>query len=486
MKVAFIEPSIMNVEPLGIAYLAQTLINDGHEVRYFESPRPNFLKRLKAFNPNVLSYSVTTGKHHLCQDLNSFLRSQINGISLFGGPHCTFYPEFIENDELIDGICQGEGESAIVELLRKIEQGQDYAQTSNWWLRVDGRIYKNTVREKIEDLDNLPIPNRDIIYAENTDLRDMPIKRILCSRGCPFACAYCFNKKYNILYQGKGKVYRQRSPQTIVQEARTIKEKYPFTFLKFVDDIFGMNMDYDFFAEIYSKNVGIPFICNMRPNLINEHKAKKLKEAGCVVVTIAIESGNEFIRNQILKRNLSSELLNKAIKILKNEGIRVWTQNIIANPGETFEMAMETFNLNVKNKVDFAECSLLTPYPGTDIYKYCVENNYFDGKIDNLSKSYWLGSIIHFASEKEKRRLINFQKFFTFAVQYPLTLPVIKFLIELPPNIFFLIFNYFYTIWKLSRIIKAKFSIWSFIATVRNNAKYIMSYFFKKSHKHVG
>ncbi len=479
MRVAFIEPSIPNVEPLGIAYLARVLIDNGHEVKYFEAPRKNFLKRLKQFNPQVLAYSITTGKHRLCRNLNAFLRRHINAISLFGGPHCTFCPEFIESDELIDGICQGEGEEAVVELLRRVEHNEDYKDTANWWLRIDGKIYKNPVRPKIQDIDKIPFPNREVIYAENKDLRDTPIKRILASRGCPFTCSYCFNRKYNILYQGKGSIYRLRSPENIVREINGIRRKYPITFLKIVDDIFGFNMDYEEFARVYKEKVGIPFLCNIRPNLIDEYKIKKLKEAGCVAVTIAIESGNEFVRNRLLNRNLPQEVLNKAISTLKREGIRVWTQNIIGNPGETFRMAMDTFNINVKNRVDFAECFILTPYPGTEIYKYCVENNYLEKDIDKLPISYWLGSSIRFSSQQEKRRFVNFHKFFSFAVQHPGSLPLIKLLIKLPPNKFFVLFNRLYDAWEINRIIRARFTIMNFITTVRVNLEFIIGYFVK-------
>lgn len=479
MKIAFIEPSIVNVEPLGVGYLAQSLIDSGHEVRYFEVPRRGFLGRLKEFTPDVLAYSVTTGKHVMCKNLNAILRKHFDAISIFGGPHCTFYPEFIESDPLIDGICRGEGEHAIVNLLNKMERGEDYTRTDGWWIRKDGVVHKNGVGEIVSNIDDLPFPNREVIYAENEDLRDMPIKRVLGSRGCPFTCSYCFNKKYNEIHQGKGKMCRSRSPENIVEEIRAMRERYPLTFLKFVEDNFGIDMSYEDFADTYGKELGVPFICNVRPNMIDEEKVKYLKKAGCVATTVAVESGNEVIRNQILKRNLSAAVMDRAILTLKRAGIRVWTQNIIANPGETLEMAMETFDMNVRHQVHFAECFLLTPYPGTDIYEYCVKNGYFDGDIDTLQKSYWLGSCLRFDSEKEKRNLVNFHKFFSFAVQHPKSMPIIKLLIKLPPNNLFVLFNRLYDPWRISRVVRAKFSLRNFLTTVRNNLRFITSYFLK-------
>ncbi|MBU2633708.1 MAG: B12-binding domain-containing radical SAM protein [Nanoarchaeota archaeon] len=487
MKIAFIEPSILNVEPLGIAYLAQYLINEGYKVKYFETPRKNFIKKLKKFNPDILAYSITTGKHRTSRNINSTLRKSFpNAISLFGGPHCTFHPDFIKSSKLINGICIGEGELAMVELLNKIKNKKNYTKTANWWLKVNGKIYKNPVRERIKDLDSLPFPNREVIYAENKDIRNSPIKRIFVSRGCPFSCSYCFNKIYNDIYKNKGKICRQCSIENIIKEVNLIKKNYPITFLKIVDDTFGFNMDYEKFAELYKKGVGIPFLCNIRPNLIDDKKIKNLKQAGCVAVTMAVESGNEFIRNKILNRNLSENEMSKSCILIKKYGLRLYTQNIIGNPGETFEMALETFNFNIKNKVDFAECFLLTPFPGTEIYKYCIDNNYLEKGVDTdkLPRSYNnLYSCVRFNSKKEKNKLINFQKFFSFGVKHPKTLPLIKLLIKLPPNNLFVFFNRLYDAWRISRVIQAKFNVQNFITTARNNFQFITSYFIKKDLK---
>lgn len=478
MKVAFIESSVVNVEPLGIEYLARSLKGAGHEVKYFETPRRNFMDRLKAFNPDILCYSITSGEHRAVRELNRYIRSKIRAKSLFGGPHCTFFPEYIESDELIDGICRGEGDYALVELLQKISREEDYSRTPNWWLRIDRNIYRNEVRTRISDLDALPFPDREVVYSENMDLRDTPIKRILGSRGCPYTCSYCFNRQYNNIYRDKGKIYYRRSLSNIIQEITGIRRKHPVTFLKFVEDIFGLDMDYDEFARTYKKEVDIPFICNIRPNLINEHKVKKLKEAGCAAVTLAVESGHDFIRNKVLNRNLSADELENAIRLLKDAGMRVWTQNIIANPGETFDMAMETYSLNVRNRVNFAECLILTPYPGTAIYDYCVKNKYFDGDKEKLPSSFLVDSCLRFDSEKEKRRLVNFHKFFSFSVQHPHFLPVVNLLIELPPNRLFVLFSRLYDHWKIARVIRARFSLKSLVATVRTNLRFILTYFF--------
>ncbi|HTZ11575.1 MAG TPA: hypothetical protein VMD04_04280, partial [Candidatus Margulisiibacteriota bacterium] len=160
--------------------------------------------------------------------------------------------------------------------------------------------------------------------------------------------------------------------------------------------------------------------------------------------------------------------------------IRVWTQNIIANPGETFERALQTFNFNIKHKVDFAECLILTPFPGTMIYEYCVKNNLFSGKVETLPDSYWTDSVMRFDSAKKKNQLINFQKFFSFGVQHPKALPIIKMLIRLQPNNLFVLFNRLYDSWRTYRVLRPKFRVANFIEVVVNNLGYIFTYSLKK------
>ena len=279
MKVAFIEPAIANVEPLGIGYLIQMLVNEGHTVKYFESPRTNFIKRLKEFNPDILAYSITTGKHRLCRELNNIIRKEIKAISLFGGPHCTFNPEFIESSSLIDGICRGEGEFAILDLLKKIENNKDYTKTDNWWLRINGKIYKNPVRYKIENLDSLPFPNREIIYAENKGLSKTPIKRIIASRGCPFNCSYCFNRIYNFIYKEKGKIHYHRSTSNIIED--DINLTYP-------KDILNANM-------IELKRIGETKIIGKDSDIKDENKVINSVIGDNVVIKEKIRIMNSVI-----------------------------------------------------------------------------------------------------------------------------------------------------------------------------------------------
>lgn len=127
MKVLFVLEDYI-IDPLGIAYLSSYLKQYGHEVDLVNFDVEDVYDKLSQFRPDVLAYSITTGRHVKFRQLNLKLRewSQANlgyvPFSLFGGPHCTFYPQFVHEDG-VDAICQGEGFVGFKMLLNTLEEG---------------------------------------------------------------------------------------------------------------------------------------------------------------------------------------------------------------------------------------------------------------------------------------------------------------------------------------------------------------------------
>ena len=128
----------------------------------------------------------------------------------------------------------------------------------------------------------------------------------MISRGCPYKCTYCFNHSYNKLYKGNGPLMSRLSVDRLIAELKELKESYPTQFIKFYDDIFVLKDDewLDEFAEKFPKEIGLPFHCLMRANLLTESILKKLKQSGMASISMSIESGNAHIRDDILKRNM--------------------------------------------------------------------------------------------------------------------------------------------------------------------------------------
>jgi anaerobic magnesium-protoporphyrin IX monomethyl ester cyclase len=424
MRILFICKDINLSEPMGILSLSAVLRAQGHHTGLALAERRGFLARVRDFRPDVLAYSVTTGFHGYYLDLNRRVRAYLVGngrpaLTLIGGPHATFFPNMVEI-EGVDAICRGEGEGAIVDFANALERGGDYSRIPNLWVKNGSGIVRNNVRPLIEDLDRIPFPDRDLLFSLDHFTRDSPVKIFFPSRGCPYLCTYCFNHKYNDLYRGNGEIVRYRSVGNVVAEIQEVRAKWPLKHLFFLSDNFILNKEWvGEFAARYRAEIGLPFTCNVRANLVDEGVASDLQRAGCVSVLLGVESGDERLRNDVLKRQMSDAVLLRAGHLLRAADIRLYTQNILALPGETFRQALSTLRLNQSLLPAYAWASIFTPYPSSELTEYAIKNGYFEGNSDRVNPSFHSHSVMSFSSRRERRMFTNLHRLFGIFVEWP-------------------------------------------------------------------
>jgi anaerobic magnesium-protoporphyrin IX monomethyl ester cyclase len=425
MRILFICKDINLSEPLGILSLSAVLRAAGHETGLALAERRRFLAQVRDFQPDVLAYSVTTGFHRYYLDLNRRLKADLARncrpvLTLIGGPHATFFPEMVES-EGVDAICRGEGEDAIVDFANALERDSDYSGIQNLWVKNGRGIVRNDMRPLIGDLDRIPFPDRDLLFSRDRFTRDSPMKIFFPNRGCPYLCTYCFNHKYNSLYCGKGEIIRYRSVGNVLAEIKDVRSKWPLKHIFFLSDNFILNREWVAeFAERYSTEIRLPFTCNVRANLVDEKVASDLKKAGCVSVLFGVESGDAHLRNDILKRQMSDEVLLRAGGLLRAANIRLYTQNILALPGETFGQALSTLELNQRLRPSYAWASIFTPYPSNELTEYAIQNGYFEGNSDRVNYSFHSHSVMMFSSRRERRMFTNLHRLFGIFVEWPL------------------------------------------------------------------
>ena len=179
---------------------------------------------MHSYSPQIVGYSALTGEHIKLLEINKLLKKDFNFKAVFGGPHPTFFPEFI-NEESIDAICIGEGDISFPEFCRRIENNENYWETPNFVVNNNGNIFRNSLMPLVENLDSLPFPDRDLMYEADSDLLSEGKKLFFASRGCPYKCSYCFNNKYNEMYSGKGSIIRLHSPEYLIEEICKVKDK---------------------------------------------------------------------------------------------------------------------------------------------------------------------------------------------------------------------------------------------------------------------
>jgi anaerobic magnesium-protoporphyrin IX monomethyl ester cyclase len=468
MRILFVEKQI-DYEPLGVLYLSSVLRQAGHEVRLAIASDQDPVAVARDWHPDVLAYSVYTGSQTYYRDLNQRIRAVVDVLSVFGGPHPTYFPEFVQEPG-VDAVCLGEGEEAILDLVEALEHGHSLSTIENWWFKDgNGGIERNPVRRPPDDLDRVPFPDRELLFDVDDYTRQAGIKHFITSRGCPYDCSYCFNHALAELYRGKGRRLRQMSVARVVEEVRGVQAHYPLQFVVFLDDLFIVYRDWlQELAEEFPRQVGLPFFCNVRANLVTPEKVALLKKAGCASVGMGLETGNAAFRNQILNRNLSDGQIIEASRLIREAGIRLLTTNMLGLPGGTLAHDFETLALNHACQPAYANAFLYQPYPRTELGEYAREGGFVEGSLDDIDPSAWERSVIRFSSAIEKRQVENLNKLFALAVEWPWLSRLVGRLIELPPNG---AFRLVYKLWKgyaiKSRIHPYQPSPREFLQTVR-------------------
>ena len=413
----------------GPMWLSAVLKQEGHETTIAGIDYEEVEKTFREFKPDVVAYTTFSGGHIEYMDWNRRLKRKYTFFGMFGGPHVTFSPEMIEEDG-VDGVCRGEGFEAMPEFIKKLENGEDITNVKNWWVKVDGKIYKNDQRPLIKDLDILPPPDRSI-YNKYKDYQLARTATVMTSQGCPFNCTYCHNHQLHKMLLKGDPVFRQRSVDSVIEELKQMKRDYPkIEYLIFRDEILSVNPKWvKEFSEKYPKEIGIPFYCLMRPETIKAEVIDDLIKAGMFYIGIGLESGNDFIRNEVLNRKMTKEQILNGIKILHDRKVLFSLYNIIGAPHETLETALETWELTVKCKPTFCDVFLMTPYPKTAIYDYSIANGFFSA--DTKMPETYHGTIP--LNLKDGPQLENLMHLIGIAVEFPWLMPLIKnVLIKLP------------------------------------------------------
>jgi len=234
---------------------------------------------------------------------------------------------------------------------------------------------------------------------------------VMTGRGCPFQCTYCFNSYYRkLLCKDGAKYVRRRSVDNVIEELKLFKQKYPLREVFFYDDIFTINKPWiKEFCRKYKNEINLPFKVLVHPQAVEEETMQLLADAGCIYVDIGLESGDEDIRHQILKRKMSNQDIIETAKILKRVGIKFCTLNIVGFPCESIEQMWHTYELNRKIRPNGTIVSIFYPFPKTELAEYSLKNGFLNEddyrRICNGEGGYKEGTLLRNIHSEEANRL---------------------------------------------------------------------------------
>jgi radical SAM superfamily enzyme YgiQ (UPF0313 family) len=325
---------------------------------------------VSSFEPTVVGISAKSANFASAVQVAHIVKAVSPRIRVVvGGPHPTTVREAVLDAASIDMAVMGEGEETLVELLSAIETGKEIGGVRGLIYRDGAQPVATPSRPFMTDLDSLPFPHafaREVLQ----DFADYPPRAfsgIFSTRGCPFNCLFCGSK--NIW----GRKTRFRSPENVAAEMLRLREM-GVEHIHFEDDTFGVTPAYlrAICEAIRRQCPGISWSCELHVRLVSEENIALMKAAGCRMIQLGFESGNDEILKTIRKGFTVSEAL-RACRIIDHQGVQLQTFFMGGFPQETGESLTDTLRVIESLSCHKVIYSIFTPYPGTEAFDLCLK-----------------------------------------------------------------------------------------------------------------
>lgn len=405
MKILIIFPNFESRQGdfhTGIASISAVLKQEGHKINLIQLKRPDkpiwkdlVRERIKLFKPGLIAFSLTELYAPFYRECSDLIRKEFGLPIMAGGSYPSLMPkEVLEHS---DYVVTGECEEVINKVVGNIENGKSVKDIMSVWTIEKGKLYGNQTAP-VPDVNTLPFPDRSIFDTESICRGSMDV---MCSRGCPFGCTYCINRHIMKIYPNKANYVRFRKVDSIIEEMKMLQEQYKFDTITLPDDTVLLDLSWiKEFAPAYKKEIDLPFHANARPETCREELVKEFAAAGCSLIRIGVESGNEQLRRRVLDRQTTDQQIIDAFVTTKKYGIETYAFNMIGLPFETKLNMFETLMLNVKIQPDVVQVSAFYPFRGTGLGNISYEKGWvMTEKIEQL-ESYFEESVMDYPQLK--------------------------------------------------------------------------------------
>jgi radical SAM superfamily enzyme YgiQ (UPF0313 family) len=352
--------------PLGLAYMAAVLEQNGIEVKIIDCPVCEFdhekLKtELAAYQPSLVGIgSMTPTIESALKSARVAKEACPDAKVVMGGPHATFSgEEILASEKTVDVIVRGEGEETIVELAKQQSALNDIKGIA---FRKDAKIIQTANRPYIQDLDSLPLPAYKLLPMDKYNITGRNLLSVISSRGCPYQCPFC------VASQMFGAPFRARNPMKVLDEMEWLRDEFGAEGIAFQDDTltFDKNRAVEICDGMIERKMKLPWGCGTRADAVTKELVAKMSKAHCDEVMFGVESGCQRMRD-VLKKRVTNDQCENAIKWTKEAGIFVTVSVILGYPGETKETLQESLDFVRRVEPDDVWLCHATPFPGTEL-----------------------------------------------------------------------------------------------------------------------
>lgn len=388
-------------EPLSLLYVGAMLKKHGYDVKVFDmacegynnrkvendyvtygSSENELKKMIVEERPDIVGVGcIFTAREKNALDVCRAVKSIDKNMPIvMGGLHPTLFPENFLQEGLADYVIMGEGEFRMLKLLACLEE-KKIPDFDGIAYRTHEGYRSNKMKNRIEDLDSLPLPDRDLIDMEKYIEIGTPfapfahkkrVAQVLATRGCPNRCNFCSSVNY------WGRKIRARSVGNILGEMRILKDKYGIEEIQFVDD--NLTFDRKFCRELFigMKDFNFKWCTpnGLMFNTLDGSLIKLMAESGAYQLSFAIESGSERVLKEIIHKNVDLKIVKDVIKEAHRYDISIHGMFLMGFPGEKKEEIMKTLDFPFSAGFDSVSFFIVNPLPGSDLYDFCKKRGY--------------------------------------------------------------------------------------------------------------
>ena len=315
------------------------------------------LERIEDFRPDVIGFTALTFEIKSAARTAALVRDRLPGVvTVIGGVHVTALPRetLVEFPEFDLGV-YGEGEITFAELCRALDAGEDVGGIDGLVRRESGQVRATNPRQRILDLDALPLPAWDLLPRA-------PHYVIQTVRGCPFDCKFCMNHN--------GKAVRARSVENVLAEIDWIAKTWEPAEISFADEIFTVDLERTkaILRAVIDRGIHKSIEWNGQTHVryVDEELFALLGRMKVRYVALGVETGDEEILKRVGKGTTVDMILN-ARKLARRHGVPVSSLMVIGHPNETLGSIWNSIRLAAKLNADEPVFGVMTPYPGTDV-----------------------------------------------------------------------------------------------------------------------
>lgn len=348
------------------------------------------LGKIREIKPSLVGFGcLFSGNFPGVLKLSEVVKEEFPDIRIvIGGIHPTvFAGEILANCQFIDYVVIGEGERQLLALVRCLRNGEfDIAKVgSGFACRRDGRVIVQPQREYIENMDEIPFPAYELVDFEQykSDLShwhnpkglrfDMTVP-LITSRSCPYRCNFCS------MFLVMGSRFRARSSQNVVDEIELLYDQYGIRHFNIMDDNFTFSKErtIEICEQIIKRNMSIEFetLNGLMLHKLDKDIIDAMVSAGWIRGALSIESGSDYIRNEVMGKLLPKEKIYEVIELIKRHpSVYLKDCYILGMPEDTYETLMDTYELIRELKIDETLVANAVPFPGTKLFEQCVRDN---------------------------------------------------------------------------------------------------------------